>query len=373
MEDDENEGPLPIVIDNGSFYIKAGFNGDEEPKKVLRNIIGKNKYDYEKIGGDEKEIFIGEEALIKRDMLNIKYPMKRAVVKDWESLEKIWSHIFINELKVDPKEHNLLITQPIKNIKENKEKIAEIMFESFNIPGLYIADSTLLSLYAAGKFTGMVIDMGDGITQFSPFYDGFLFEDKFERINIGGKDITKYMRKILNKKGFTFEKISGKIIPNTIKEEACFFPLTDDEEVGVYEYKLPDGSCINLKEERFNCPEAILFNPLLKSNENKSIAEICNNIIQKCDVYLKKDFYNCIILSGGNSMLKGLPERFTKEIKDLVNESMKKEITVIANPERKFATWIGGAILSSISSIDDKWTTKKEYEENGPNIIINRF
>ena len=372
-DEDEYWGPKSIVIDNGSFNIKAGFNGDEIPKISLRNVIGENKdYDGKKVG-NEKEIIIGEEALNKRGMLNIKFPMKRSMIKDWESLEKIWNYIFTNELKVNQKEYNVLITQPINNIKENKEKIAEIMFESFNIPGLYIADSTLLSLYAAGKFTGMVIDMGDGITQFSPFYDGFLFEDKFERINIGGKDITKYMRKILNKKGFTFEKISGKIIPNTIKEEACFFPLTDDEEVGVYEYKLPDGSCINLKEERFNCPEAILFNPLLKSNENKSIAEICNNIIQKCDVYLKKDFYNCIILSGGNSMLKGLPERFTKEIKDLVNESMKKEITVIANPERKFATWIGGSILSGISTFDDKWTTNKEYEENGPNIIINRF
>ena len=372
MEDDENEGPLPIVIDNGSFYIKAGFNGDEEPKKVLRNIIGKNKYDYEKIGGDEKEIFIGEEALIKRGMLNIKYPMKRAVVKDWESLEKIWSHIFTNELKVDPKEHNLLITQPIKNIKENKEKIAQIMFESFNIPGLYIADSTLLSLYAAGKFTGMIVDMGDGITQFSPIYEGFLLEDKFERINIGGKDITKYMRKILNKKGYKFSKDSEKYIARAIKEKACYISLSK-EEIETFEYELPDGNIVNIKEERTEAPEAIIFDSSLIFKEGKNIPEICYNIIQKCNIDIKKDLYNCIILSGGNSMFKGLPERFTKEIKDLVNESMKKEITVIANPERKFATWIGGAILSNISSIDDKWTTKKEYEEDGPNIIIDRF
>ena len=372
MEDDENEGPLPIIIDNGSFYIKAGFNGDEEPKKVLRNIIGKNKYDYEKIGGDEKEIFIGEEALIKRGMLNIKYPMKRAVVKDWESLEKIWSHIFTNELKVDPKEHNLLITQPIKNIKENKEKIAEIMFESFNIPGLYLADSTVLSLYCSGKFTGMVIDMGDGSTQFSPIYDKKLLEDKCERINIGGKDITKYMRKILNKKGYKFDKVYEKYIGNDIKEKACFFPLLN-ENVEVFEYKLPDGSCINLKEERFSCPEAILFNPLLKLKESKNFVEICNNLIQKCDIYLKKEFYNAIILSGGNSLFKGLPERFTKEIKNLVNKSMKEEIKVIANPERKFAAWIGGSILSSVSTFRELRILKKEYEEKGPNIIINKF
>ena len=371
-DEDEFWGPKSIVIDNGSFNIKAGFNGDEIPKISLRNVIGENKDDDGKKVGTEKEIIIGEEALNKRGMLNIKFPMKRSMIKDWESLEKIWNYIFTNELKVNQKEYNILISQPINNIKENKEKIAEIMFESFNIPGLYLADSTILTLYSAGKFTGMAIDMGDGSTQFSPVFDGHLLEDKFERINIGGKDITKYMRKILNKKGYKFEKVYEKYIGNDIKEKACFFPLLD-EKVEVFEYKLPDGSCINLKEERFSCPEAILFNPLLKLKESKNFVEICNNLIQRCDIYLKKEFYNAIILSGGNSMFKGLPERFTKEIKNLVNKSMKEEIRVIANPERKFATWIGGSIFSSVSTFKKLRILKKEYEEKGPNIIINKF
>ena len=373
MEDEiENDGNTSIVIDNGSFNIKAGFGGDEGPKIVIRNVIGENKYDYGKIEGDEKKIFIGEEALRKIDKLNIKFPMKRNIIKDWDIMEKIWKHIFKNELKVNPEEYKILITQPIKNIKENKEKIAEIMFESFNIPGLYLADSTELSLYGTGKFTGMVIDMGDGSTQFSPIFDGLLLKDKYKRINIGGKDITKYMRKILNKKGFKLEKIYGKYTSNVIKEKACFFPLPD-EKVEIFEYKLPDGNCINLKEERFNCPEAILFNPLLKLDERKSFVEICNNLIQKCDIFIKKDLYQSIILSGGNSLFKGLPERFTKEIKDLVNKSMKEKINIIAPPERKFTAWIGGSSLTSISNFENFWISKKEYTESGPNIIIKRF
>ena len=240
------------------------------------------------------------------------------------------------------------------------------MFETFDIPGLYLADSTLLSLYAAGKFTGMVIDMGDGITQFSPIYDAALIEDKCERINIGGKDITKYMKKILNKKGYNFEKNSGKMIIRAIKEKACYISLSKDK-VETFEYELPDGNIVELKEERTKAPEKFIFDFSLILKEGKNIPDICNNIIQKCDVYLKKDFYNCLILSGGNSMFEGLPERFTKEIKDLVNESMKEEIKVIASPERKFTTWIGGSILSS--SIDDKWITKTEYKENGSQIV----
>ena len=171
MEDEKkNEGTDPIIIDNGSFNIKAGFSGEEGPRKVLRNVIG------EKISGDKKEVLIGEEALNKRSILNIKSPLKRAVIKDWDIMEKIWNYIFTNELNVDPKEYNVLITQPIKNIKENKEKIAEIMFESFNVPGLYLADSTLLSLYSEGKFTGLVIDMGDCITNFLLFVKDFCWK-----------------------------------------------------------------------------------------------------------------------------------------------------------------------------------------------------
>ena len=369
---EEEEGNKHIIIDNGSCYIKAGFGEDEEPKSVFPTILGENPKYKRIFGGDTKEFYVGPNAEAKLGLLNFKSPIKRAVIKDWDIMEKIWDHIFTNELRVAPEEHNLIISQPVNNIKENKEKIAEIMFESFNIPGLYIADSALLSAYAAGKFTGMVIDMGDGITQFSPIYEGFLLEDKCERINIGGKDITKYMRKILNKKGYKFSKDSEKYIARAIKEKACYISLSKDE-VETFEYELPDGNIVNIKEERTEAPEAIIFDSSLIFKEEKNIPEICNNIIQKCNIDIKKDLYNCIILSGGNSMFKGLPEKFTNEIKDLVNESMKEEIKVIANPERKFATWIGGAILSGVSSIDDKWTTKEEYGENGPNIIIDRF
>ena len=103
--------------------------------------------------------------------------------------------------------------------------------------------------------------------------------------------------------------------------------------------------------------------------EGKSIPQICHDIIQKCDKNLQKELYNNIVLSGGNSMFKGLPERFTQELKKLVDKSMKNEIKVIASTWRKYSTWIGGSILSGISTFDDKWTTKKEYEENGSQIV----
>ena len=160
-----------IVIDNGSYTIKSGLSGEEGPRSVFPTILGENNKYKQMFVGDSKNFYIGKNAIDYCGLLNIKSPMKRAVIKDWDVMEKIWAHIFVDKLKMEPCEHNVLITQPINNIKENKEKIAEIMFEYFDVPGLYLVDSTLLSLCAEGKYTGMVIDMGDGITQYSPIND----------------------------------------------------------------------------------------------------------------------------------------------------------------------------------------------------------
>ena len=369
---DEEEGKPHIIIDNGSYYIKAGFSGDEGPKTIFRNIIGRMKYKKNNFnfGGDEKEIFIDEEAIAKRGMLDIKSPMNRIMVKNWDNMEKIWEYIFKDKLKVDPSEHNLLISQPLNNLKINKEKTTEIMFETFKTQGLFLALQPFLSLYASGKFTGFIIEMGDGTTQYMPIFDGYIIDDRCERINIGGKDITNYMRKILNKKGFNFERIFEKILSRRIKEEGCYIPISYKGELPEpFKYKLPDGTFVEIGEERIKYPEAFIFNPQLKGIESKGIGEMCNDLIQKCDEGLRKDLYNAIILSGGNSMLKGLPERLTKEIKDLAIKSMKEEIKVIASPERKFSVWIGGSILSSISTFEASWITKKEYEESGVGII----
>ena len=370
MAEDYDEKPPSIIIDNGSCCIKSGLEGEEGPRSVFHTILGEdNKYNKKMLNPGNKIFYIGKDAEDKYGILNFKTPMKRAIIKDWYIMEKIWGHIFTDELRVAPCDHNVLITQPIKNIKENKEKIVEIMFEIFGVPGLYLADSTILSLYSEGKSTGMVIDMGDGSTQFSPVVNEKLLEDKCERINIGGKDITKYMRKILNKKGYIFEKFSEKRIAREFKEKACYISLSSNEKVEPFEYELPDGNLVNIKEERTKAPEAFIFNPYLIFKEGKSIPQICYEIIQKCDKNLQKKLYNNIILSGGNSLFKGLPERFTQELKKLVDKSMKNEIKVIANKWRKYSTWIGGSILSQGQEFKNNLISKKEYKEYGSQIV----
>ena len=137
-----------------------------------------------------------------------------------------------------------------------------------------------------------------------------------------------------------------------------------------FDYELPDGKHVIIRAPRIICPE-ILFKPDIVGIEVgiHKIEEICNDLIQKCDIDIRKELYNRIVLAGGTSMFNGLQERFAKDIKALATESMKEKVKVIAIPERKYADWIGGSIISSISTFESWLVTKDEYEEYGVNII----
>ena len=376
VEEDDEEYMNVIVIDFGTCYTKANFRGQEYPKVVFPSVIGypKPKYASDKnnmVDGDKKECFFGDDAEAKRDVLKLNYPIERGVVNNWDDCEKIWWHLFTHELNIAPEEHNIMITEPPNNRKESREKIAQIMFETFIVPGLYIANSAVLSLYSAGKFDGFVIDSGGDITRFIPIYEGFGMPHAYIYEYYAGKDLTLYMQELLNEVGHRFSTPAEKEIVKAIKEKACYVALDLYDGlkcVKPYYYKLPDDTYITIKDQRIRCPEA-LFKPEMLGKHGVGIAQACYNSIQKCDIDIRKDLYNNIVLSGGNSMFDGLPERLIKEIKNLAPYSMEDEVKVIASPERKYATWIGGAILSQISNFESSWITKTEYEESGETIV----
>ena len=361
-----------IIIDNGTGYSKAGFSGEKMPKIIIPNYVGYPKYASGRVGVEKKKFFVGSEAEAIKGVLNINNPLENGAINNWDDIEKLWEYIFTNELKVDPVEYYTMITETPMNPKENREKMTQIMFETFNIKGLYIAVEPVLSLYSLGKYTGIVSDLGEHISYFAPIFYGCLLPHAVIRLNFAGNDLTEYMLKLLEENGQRFSTTAEKEIIKIIKEKSCYAALDYNEElktVEIFDYELPDGSKINIKEQRIKCPEA-LFKPDLFGKEGNGISKACNDSIQKCNVDIRKDLYNSIALSGGTSMFNGLPERFKKEIKSLTQESMKEEVQIISSPERKYSTWIGGSILS-YSSSDTMWITKEEYEEYG-DLIVHR-
>ena len=259
---------------------------------------------------------------------------------------------FQQKLKVEPNEYNIMLTEAPLNPKNNREKMAQIMFENFNAPTLYIAIQAVLSLYSAGKFTGIVADSGEGVTHFVPIFDGFSLPHAVLRLDLAGEDLTEFMVNLITEIGKRFSNTAEKEIVKDIKEKSCYVALNFEEElkkVEPFKYELPDGSQIIIGNQRIRCPE-MLFNPYIFGKEGNGIGQSCYESIQKCDIDIKKDLYNNIVLSGGSSMFEGLPERLTKEIKNLAPESMKDLVKVLAPPKRQFAVWNGGTIISSIST-----------------------
>ena len=361
-----------IVIDNGTGFCKAGFSGEKIPKIIIPSLVGYPKYASGRVGVDKKQFFVGSEAEAIKGVLNINNPIEHGVVNNWDDIEKIWKFIFSNGLKVDPVEYNIMLTETPMNPKENREKMTQIMFESFNAKGLYIASEPVLSLYSLGKYSGISADFGTHISYFVPIFFGCPIPLAVYRLNFAGKDLTEYMMRLLDENGQRFSTTAEKEIINNIKEKSCYVALDYEEElknIREFNYELPDGNKIALKEERIKCPE-ILFKPNIIGKEGDGIGKTCYDSVQKCNPDIRKDLYNNIVLSGGTSMFKGLQERFSKEIKNFITDSMKEEVNINASDERKFAVWTGGSILSKSFS-DSIWITKEEYEEYG-DLIVHR-
>jgi len=360
-------------VDNGSGTMKAGMGGDY-PCSVFPSIVGRPKFKPTMVGADNKEVYVGDEAQVKRGVLKLASPIEHGIVTSWDDMEKLWHHTYYNELRVDPHDHSVLLTEAPLNPKANRERMTQIHFETFLVPRMYVQIQATLTLYASGRTTGCVFDSGDGVSHTVPVYEGYALPHAIKRLDLAGRDLTEWMVKCLMEKGYTLKTTAEHEIVRDVKEKLCYVAIDFDEEMKkakgfaglAKDYELPDGNVIQVDTARFKCPEA-LFQPSMLGKEADGIHQICFNTVMACGVDIRKDLYRNIVCSGGSTMYEGLAERFGKDITALAPPTMT--VKIIAPPERKYSVWIGGSILCALGHTQTWWITKAEYDDTGPSIV----
>jgi actin-related protein 2 len=384
---------LPCVVcDNGTGFVKVGYAGQNFPSSIFPSMVGRPILRAEEAlseNVDLKEIMCGDEAAAVRHSLDVRYPVENGIVKNWEDMEHLWNYTFYDKLRVDPAGHKILLTEPPMNPTSNREQLVEKMFETYGFAASGISIQAMLTLYAQGLMTGVVVDTGDGVTHVVPVYDGFVPQHLIRRLDVAGRHITQYLIKLLLLRGYAFNRTADFETVRQIKEKLCYVAndiaaerqLAQDTTCQMEAFTLPDGRVIKVGRERFEAPEA-LFNPSLIDCEKPGMADMVFEMIQDADMDTRSEYYKHIVLSGGSSMYPGLPTRLEKDLRDRYQrdvlkgnaERMKKfKIKIEDPPRRKHMVFLGGSVLADImKDREEFWMTKREYDEQGLRVVLKK-
>ena len=377
MEDELNS---VVVIDNGSSVIKAGFGGDDAPRKIYPSFVGYTKKSPINIAMDEKAFYVGEDARERRGRLEMKRPFVDSLVNSWEDVENLWSFTFFNVLKVCPDEVFCVMTESPMNPKKYREKTMETLFELFNLEGVYLASKSLMSLYSTGRTTGCVVDSGYGVSFCVPIFEGYASAQNVTKLDLGGRHLDDCLNKVLFNKGYEFTTALELELLAEIKEKLCFVYYSErykDNKTKKVDaesktYHLPDDSIVRLADERYEIPE-ILFQPSkagLPSN-TPGLHDNCFKSIMKSNVEIRAELFKNIVLGGGNTLFDKFNDRLEHEIREMA--PTKTDIDVVHNKERMFSSWIGGSIIGNMDTFQHLCISRKEYEEYGNKIVHDKI
>lgn len=366
-----------IIIDNGSCVLKSGFAGEAIPHSTFTDAIGFSKYPIVVKHGTHKDYYVSDEANYKAGVIELKYPVRHGIIKDWEMMDKIWHHTLYKELRIDPTEHPILFTYNINVPDSQNQKIAEIMFEKYNFPGIYFQPSDKLTLLACEKTTGVVLESGDGVTSISAIYDNFLVKQSVKMSKVAGSSLTSYMISKMNKDEMKFHTSSDILVARDLKEKVCYVTENYEQEQKNNEengktkettFKYPDGQVLKLTDLCFKVPE-FLFHPHVLGLDATGIQTLLSESVLACDAHMQPELLQNICLGGGNTMFTGFSKRIENEMKKVFPDN---QIGIVTTKQRGFEAWLGGSILCQHSSFLKKIIPKNVFNEEGPTVISRR-
>lgn len=304
-----------------------------------------------------------------REYIKIKNIMEHGIVKDYNSLEGLYHTTFYNELRIEPEEHSVTLTEALFTPETQRKAIGQMMFETFNVRKLYFAMSGPLSLYVHGDLSGLCFESGHGVTTFVPVIDGYELPLTMKKYNFGGCNVDQYFEELLMQNGYYYQTSSERRSIQVMKEKLCFVSRNYKKELESENlersYELPDGSVVSFSYPRFEAPE-IMFDPSKIGYEYKGVHETIHEIIQNTSEELQKYLCENIIISGGNTRFEGFVDRLIDEF-----TNFKQKYQVNALLSRRYNNYMGASMLSGLSSFQSSFRTISEYCEKGLSIFNN--
>lgn len=360
-----------VIADFGSGSTRIGFSGDDAPRLHLPTVFGTSS-------DGTVETFAS--AYKQRETIPVQPVIERGLVKNWEGMEHLLNHI--DNLLGISKDPNtpLLLTEAALVPREQREELVKILFEKHHITGVYFASSPVLSLYASGRTSGMVLEMGHGSCHTVPVFEGFALYHSILQMDFGGDDLTSWMGKQISSHNITFPTHHQRDIWSYVKELHCpvasdrsaFTTAVNENNKGdVVYHTLPDGTVIPLGTERYLPCEAF-FDPSLVVFDNpgtpsaglrRGIHQLAMDSTRKCDQDVAPLLFGNVVLSGGSSLYRGLPDRIHRELQEL---APAEKVRIFASTERRNAAFVGGSIVASLPTFQEMWVTKADYDEIGP-------
>jgi len=238
------------------------------------------------------------------------------------------------------------------------------------VGGLHIAMQAVMCLYSVGRTAGVVMDIGDGVAHTVPVSEGFIIPSNIKRINLAGRDLTQYLSVLLSKRGYNFTTLAEMETVRDIKEQCCYVALDYDQELKKNEeqvqkiYELPDKKQIMVQHERFKCTEP-LFKPGLLEMEGDGIHHILKDTVMNCDIDVRRELFENVVLSGGTCCIPGLVDRMKKELDEIVTTM---RVRMVENVDRRYAVWKGSAVLADLRNFDG-WVDVDDFLEYGPSCV----
>lgn len=413
-----------IVLDIGSYTSRAGYAGEDTPKADIPTTVGVGlaaaDAPMETDGSPsqqtpKKKYYIDPTFIYPpKEGVEMVTPLRNGLIEDWDLYQHLLDHLFSRHVKTNPELHPVLMSEPVWNSKQKREKLTELMFEHYHIPAFFLCKTAVLSAFANGRSTALVIDSGAIQTSTVPVHDGYALQGAVVRTPLAGDFITAQCRKFVKELGAEvvppymiaskeavkekatpiwtkksvpsvtesyhsymvnellrdFQASIGQVSATSLQDE-----IDQSTSIPTSLYEFPNGYNLNLTVERFKLCEG-LFDASsanlkgVSGGDLLSIPNVAINSAAMCDVDIRPGLYSSVVVVGGNSLLAGFTDRLNRELSHRTPPSIRvKMVQNASTVERRYSSWIGGSILASLGTFQQMWVSRQEYEEVGKTVI----